>query len=66
MKGCIEERKTKMFSFLIFFLLKLCILHWSVADQQCCGSFRRAAMGLSRSYACNHSPPNSPPIQAVT
>ena len=30
-----------------------------------CNSFRRTAKGLSHTYTCIHSPPNSPPIQAT-
>ena len=36
------------------------IFYWSIADSQCCHSFRGTAKGLSHVYTCIHSPPNSP------
>ena len=33
-----------------FFLIKLFILYWSVADYQCCNSFRWTAKGLRYIY----------------
>ena len=38
----------------------------SIADEQCCDSFRWTVKGLSHTYTCIHSSPNSPPIQAAT
>ena len=46
--------------------IKLFILHWSIADKQCCDGFRWTAKGLSHTYTCIHSLLNSPPIQAAT
>lgn len=40
--------------------IKLFILHWSIADEQCCDHFRWTAKGLSRTYTCIHPPLNSP------
>ena len=39
------------------------ILYWGIADEQCCGSFRWTAEGLSHTYTCIHSPPNSLPYR---
>ena len=39
---------------------------WSMADEQCCDSFRCIAERLSHTYICIHSPPISPPVQAAT
>ena len=41
------------------------VLYCNIASEQCCDSFRSTAKGLSHAYACIHSPPNSPPIQAA-
>ena len=41
---------------------KLFILYWSIANWQCCDSFRFTAKWPSHI----HSPPNSPPIQLAT
>ena len=46
--------------------LKLLILYWSIADEQCCESFRWRAKGLSHTYTRIHSSLSSPPIQAGT
>ena len=43
------------------YFFKLFILYWSIADSQCCDSFRWTAKGLSHTYTCTHSPPNSLP-----
>ena len=43
--------------------LKTLILFWSIANEQCCDSFRWRAKGLSHPYTDIHSPPNSPSIQ---
>ena len=43
---------------------KLFILYWGIANEQYCDSFIWTAKGLSHSYTCIHSPPNSPPNQA--
>ena len=51
---------------LFFLCFKLLILYWSIASYRCCDSFRWAAKRLSHTYACIHSPPDSPPIQAAT
>ena len=40
--------------------------HARIADYPCCDTFRWRAEGLCHSYACVHSPPDSPPIQTVT
>ena len=40
-------------------LFKLFILHWSIADQQCCDSSRWVAKELSFTYTWIYSPPNS-------
>ena len=37
------------------------ILYWSIANCQCCDSFRWTAKGLSHTYACIHSPPTPLP-----
>ena len=37
-----------------------------IANQQCFDSFRWTVKGLSHTYMCILSPPNSPPIQAAT
>ena len=37
-----------------------------ITEQQCCDSFWWIAKGLSHTYTCIHSPPNSPPIQPAT
>ena len=34
----------------------------TIADWQCCDSFRSIAKGLNRTFACVHSPPDSPPV----
>ena len=39
--------------------------HARIADYPCCDTFRWRAEGLCHSYACVHSPPDSPPIQTV-
>ena len=39
---------------------KLFILHWSIADEQCCDGFKWTAKGLSHTYTCIHSPLNLP------
>ena len=44
----------------------LFILCWGRTDEQYSGSFRWTVKGLSHTYTCIHSPPNSPPIQAAT
>ena len=49
-----------------FILLKLFILHWNIANQQCRDDFRWPAKGFNHTYTCVHSAPNSPPIQAAT
>ena len=41
------------------FLTFLC---WSIASEQCFSSFRWTAKGLSRTYTCIHSLPNTPPF----
>ena len=51
---------------LSFFFLKLLILYWGIANQQCCDSFRWTWKGLGHIYTWIYSPPNSPPIQAAT
>ena len=48
-----------------FFLKKLLILYWSVADYRWYDSFRWSAKGFSHTYTCIHSPPNSHLIQAT-
>ena len=48
------------------FILKRFILYWSIVNYQCCDGFRWTAKGLSHTCTCNHSPPNSPPIQIAT
>ena len=45
---------------------KLLILYWAIASSHCGDSFRWAVKGLSHTYRCIHSFPNSPPIQAAT
>ena len=47
----------------VFF--KLLILCRSIADKQRCDGFRRTAKGLSHTYTCIHSLPNSPSTQAA-
>ena len=37
-----------------------------MTDQQWCDSFGWTAKGLSPTYTCIHSPPDSPTIQAAT
>ena len=37
-----------------------------IANQQCCDSLRWTAKGLSYTYTCIHSSPNSPPICHIT
>ena len=32
----------------------------------CCDTFRQTAQGLSHTFTCIHSPPDSCPIQAAT
>ena len=41
-------------------------MYWSIANQQCCDSFRCSSKGLGHTYICIHLPLNSPPIQAAT
>ena len=48
------------------FFQKLFILNWGIADEWCYDSFRSTTEGLSHTYRCIHSSPNSPPIQATT
>ena len=45
--------------------LKVYILYQSITDWQC-DSFRQTVKGLSHTYTCIPSPPNSPAIQAAT
>ena len=40
--------------------LKWLSTHACIADEQCCGSFRWKAKGLSYTHTCIHSPPNLP------
>ena len=49
-----------------FSFFNLFILYWGTANQQCCGSFRWTAKGLSPTCTWIHSSPTSPPIQAAT
>ena len=42
------------------------ILFWGIANLQRYDGFRWTTKELSHTYACIHSPPNSPPIQAAT
>ena len=48
------------------FFFKLFTLYWSVTDKQCCDTFRWTAKGLSHTYTCIYSAPNSPRFQAAT
>ena len=43
--------------FLFLFILKLFILYWNIADEQCWNSLRWTAKGLRHTYTCTHSPP---------
>ena len=54
-----------LFLFFILFI-RLFILYWCIANWQCSDSFKWTLKGLSHTYACIHSSPNSPPIQAAT
>ena len=38
----------------------------SIANEQCCNSFRWTAKGLSHTYTCIYPPQEPPPIQAAT
>ena len=42
--------------FEFYFFLKLFILYWGIADQQCCDSFRWTAKVLNHIYTCIYSP----------
>ena len=66
-KAFLDSRKwrNRFHFFLLFVFLKLVILYWRIADEQCWDSFRWTAKGLSHIYTCNHSPPSSPSIQAA-
>ena len=44
---------------------KFLILHWNVAKQQCCDSFRWTTEELSHIYTCVHSSLNSPATKFV-
>ena len=55
----------KVLPFLFFSNFKVLILFWGIANQQCCGSFRWTAKGLSLTYTCIHSPPNPLPGTAL-
>ena len=59
-----HQEKYGIFFFNLF--IKLFILYWSMADWQCCDSFRWTVKGLSYACTCIHSPPNSPPLQGTT
>ena len=50
--------------FVLFFFLRLFILCWGMANQQCCDSFRLTVKGL-QSYLYMYLFPNSPPSQAA-
>ena len=54
------------FYFIFSVVSELFILHWVIAKEQCCDSFRWTAKGFSHTYTGMHSPPNSPPIQVAT
>ena len=46
--------------------LKLILYGVEPINKQCCDSFRWPVKGLSHTYACIHSPPNSLPIWSAT
>ena len=52
-------------SYPFYFILNIFISCWSRANDQC-DSFRWTAQGLSQTYTCIHSLPDSPPIQVTT
>ena len=56
----------RILSWELFFLFQLFIFYWSRANWRCCDNFRWTAKGLSHTYTCIHSPPNSHPIQSAT
>ena len=66
-KAFLDSRRwrSRFHFFLLFVFLKLVILYWRIADEQCWDSFRWTAKGFSHIYTCNHSPPSSPSIQAA-
>ena len=57
--------KNYLYMYLLFNTsIKVFILNWSIADYQCCDSFRYTTKGLSHMCTCIHSPKNSPSLQA--
>ena len=66
-KGSVKGRKPVFIFFLLpYFVFKLVILYWNIADGLCCDSYRWRAEGLGPVCACVHSPPDSPPVRAAT